>query len=301
MSEDALVSATFSACELCGAADQELVLHSPRLDGPLVRCRRCGLVYVGRRLGDYTFAGRDDGRSQALAQRVAELGIVSHEVEAAELPLRLLADRERLVRLQSHAAAGGRLLDVGAATGTFLQVAEECFDAAGVEPDPITSEQARAAGHAVTTGSIADLDPDQTGFDAITMFHVIEHLDSPRAALVRAHELLRPGGIVMIETPTVDSVLFRVAPGRWRQLIPDHYYFFSRATLERLLSDCGFASIAHEKVGRRVSLRFAADRLRRSGIPGSDAAATALRRLHLERLTVRVNPGDIMNVTARRR
>ncbi len=291
---------TFLPCDLCGAADPRLLLDSPRLDGPLVRCRRCRLVYVGRRRADFTFAGVDEGRSCALAGRVAELGLVRQGIEEAERPLRIEADRERLARLRGHAARG-RLLDVGCATGTFLQVAGDVFDAVGVEPDPGTSEQARGAGLSVRTGTVEDAARPVDGFDAVTLFHVIEHLDSPRRMLRRVHDLLRPGGVVMIETPTVDCVWFRLAPGRWRQLIPDHYYFFSAATLAALLRRCDLEPIEQHKVGRRVSLRFLADRMRRSGVPPSGCLQSMLPRMRIEERTVRVNPGDIMSMVARRR
>jgi 2-polyprenyl-3-methyl-5-hydroxy-6-metoxy-1,4-benzoquinol methylase len=257
-------------------------------------------VYVGTRRDDFTFSGHDPARSSALAGRVKELELVQHDVEQAEQPLRVEADRERLARLRRH-IGGGSLLDVGSATGSFLDVARGAFEVVGVEPDPATSEQARAGGHAVTTGTLDDLVAPAGGFDAITMFHVVEHLDSPRRALERTREFLRPGGIVLIETPTVDCLWFKLAPRRWRQLIPDHYYFFERATLERLLRDRGFEPVDYEKVGRRVSLRFVADRLRRSGLPLSAALQRGTAALGLERRTVRLNPGDIMSVSARAR
>jgi 2-polyprenyl-3-methyl-5-hydroxy-6-metoxy-1,4-benzoquinol methylase len=276
------------------------VLDSPRLDGPLVRCTSCGLHYVGRRTNDFTFTTADSGRSQALADRVAELELVRHEIEDAERPHRLAADRARLTRLTRY-ASGPRLLDVGAATGTFLQTVAPAFaDARGIEPDPITSAQARAASHAVSTGTLDDVPRPYNGYDAITMLHVIEHLDSPRRALERVHQLLNQGGIVLIETPTTDCIWFRRAPARWRQLIPDHYFFFSRATLVALLEQTGFELLEHEKVGREVSLRFAADRVRRAQIPLAGALAPVLRATRLENRTVHINPGDIMSVTARR-
>jgi SAM-dependent methyltransferase len=302
-------SSTFAACDLCGAGDAVALLRSPRLDGPLVRCRRCGLVYVGRRRADYTFDAADEARSRALASRVADLGLVRPGIEEAERPWREAADRERLARLTRHLSAG-TLLDVGCATGTFLAVAGESgaagssrggFDVVGVEPDPGTSELARRAGHRVITGTLDDVRPPPGGFDAITMFHVIEHLDSPRRAVLRARELLRPGGVLMIETPTVDCLWFRHAPRHWRQLIPDHYFLFGRETLEQLLRRCELEPLAYEKVSRRVSARFLVDRLRRAGMPAVDPLSRALRRLGLDDSSVRVNPGDIMTVIARRR
>ncbi len=289
----------YDPCDLCAAPDPVLLLRSPRLDGPLVRCWQCGLVYVGRRSQDFTFAATDARRSEALAERVGDLGIVRIEVEEAERPLRLAAEQERLAGLLPH-VSGGRLLDVGCALGSFLEVAGTRFAASGVEPDPGTSAQARAAGLDVISGGIDDvtLSSGEPGFDALTMFHVIEHVDSPRRALRHARSLLAPGGVVMIETPTVDCLWFRLAPRRWRQLIPDHYFFFSRRTLEALLRRCDFQPVGYAKVGRQVSLRFLADRLRRSGVPLAAGVSAALRATGLEDRTVRVNPGDIMQIVA---
>ncbi len=287
-------------CDLCGASEAAHLLDSERLDGPLVRCRHCGLVYVGTRTADFTFTSADGARSGALADRVAALGLVRHDVEDCERPNRIAADRERLTRLRRHVPAG-RLLDVGAATGTFLEVAHEAFaDARGIEPDPTTSAQARAAGLEVATGTLNDVAKPDGGFNAITMLHVIEHLNSPRRALERAHELLAPGGAILIETPTTDSIWFRLAPirARWRQLIPDHYFFFSLETLTALLARTGYEPVEHAKVARSVSLRFAADRARRSGLPLAGALPPILSALRLEERTVRINPGDIMSVVA---
>jgi 2-polyprenyl-3-methyl-5-hydroxy-6-metoxy-1,4-benzoquinol methylase len=290
------------ACDLCGAEDPEVLLYSPRLDGPLVRCRSCSLVYVGRRESDFTFSGLNAERSRALATRVAELEIVQPEVDEAEQPWRMLAECERVARVR-RVLPTGTLLDVGCSTGTFLSVARECYRVTGVEPDPSTSRQAQAKGLEVRVGSAQDVTPPVGGFDVVTMFHVIEHLDSPRELVGTIRQLVRPGGIVLIETPTVDCLWFRFAPARsrWRQLIPDHYFLFSRQTLERLLVASGFDPMGYEKVGRHASLRFVADRLRRSGVPLTAPVSALLEWMGLADRSVYLNPGDIMSVVARAR
>jgi hypothetical protein len=140
--------------------------------------------------------------------------------------------------------------------------------------------------------------PGAPGFDALTMFRMLEHVDSPRRALGRARSLLRPGGVAMIESPAVDWVWFRVVPQRWRQLIPDHYFLLLRDTLEALLRRCDLQPVGYANVGREVSLRFLADRLRRSGVPLASGLAGGVRALGIGDRTVRVNPGDIMQVVA---
>ena len=51
------------------------------------------------------------------------------------------------------------------------------------------------------------------------MFHVLEHVASPKELCRESWRVLRPGGVLCIETPNVDSRWFRVLGQRWRQLI----------------------------------------------------------------------------------
>jgi 2-polyprenyl-3-methyl-5-hydroxy-6-metoxy-1,4-benzoquinol methylase len=292
--------AGFLACDLCGGRRHAVVLRSKRLDGPLIRCSSCGLVYVGQREQDFTFREVDERRAAALAARVEELGIVRCHVEDAERPQRVLAEIERLAAI-TREVPGGTLLDVGCATGSFLRVAGSRFDAYGVEPNPWTSQEARKAGLNVVTGTTADAVAPARGFDVVTLFHVIEHVDSPRRVLRMVRELMRDGGIVAIETPTIDSAMFKVMRSRWRQLLPDHYFFFSRETLEYLMARSGFTPVRYAKVGRRASIRFIADRARRMGIPIPPFCESVLEKSGLAERTVYVKPGDIMMMIGRAR
>jgi SAM-dependent methyltransferase len=289
----------YRRCEVCRAEASDLFLLTPRLDGPLVRCPECGFLYVGARGRDFTFAAADPDRTRQLGELVDELQIVDRGLEeSADVRAQIgERERERVEQLLRFAPAGGTLLDVGASNGAFLAAARGHFAVRGVEPDPGTAAEARALGLEVVTGTLEELSPVPT-YDAITMFHVIEHLDSPRAALMQVRSLLKPGGVLLIETPSADNLWFALAPGRWRQLIPDHYFFFSPATLTRLLQELGMRPRAQQTVARRVSLGFAADRLRRAGLPGAGAAARVLAATHQSRRRVRLDPGDIIQVVA---
>jgi SAM-dependent methyltransferase len=281
-------------CDLCGAGDPAPVLRSERLDGPLVRCRRCALVYVGEREHDYTFSGRDPALSAALADRVGELGIVDHAVEDAEGRWREQVNARRTDEMMRH-VPGGRLLDVGCSNGDFLEVAgRRGFEVEGLEPDPGTSAQARERGLNVRTATLDDADYAPSSFDAITLWHVVEHLGSPKHALAAVRHLLRPGGVVAVETPAVDTIWFTLLRSRWRQLIPDHYYFFSRRTIIDLLRATGFEPLEVHKVGKPMSLRFAADRVRRIQPQLGALARRLVSSLGAEERSVQINLGDIM-------
>jgi len=150
---------------------------------------------------------------------------------------------------------GRRLLDVGVGTGLFLHLAREAgWDASGVD---ICAEAARGAeaefGLPVTVGDFESA-PLGGGYDAITMADVLEHTRNPRDFLARARELLVPGGVLYVAVPNHRSLVFATAdrlgrlPGARgivdRLYVPNHYYYFTPATLTRLLREVGFAVVA---------------------------------------------------------
>ena len=141
------------------------------------------------------------------------------------------------------------LLDVGCATGTFLLEAAAQFDAAGVELNDTTANVARGRGLNVTTGSIADV-PGEERLDVITMLQLIEHDPEPATLLEEAHRLLRPGGILYMNTPNVDSASFSLFRERHMHVSSfGHVSLFTAASLTALLQECGFELVMHRYAG----------------------------------------------------
>src|SRR5207253_7141377 len=114
------------ACDLCGESAARFVLETPRLDGPLMRCRGCGLFYViaslSARVGETNGtppADREPTESslaademRRLAARAHELALVEPQVEENERHWREMMAAERLADLRRF-ATDGRLADIG--------------------------------------------------------------------------------------------------------------------------------------------------------------------------------------------
>ena len=118
--------------------------------------------------------------------------------------------------------------------------------------------------------------PLEPGFDVITMFDVIEHVRDPLAWLVRARELLAPGGLLVIETGDVASAWARLLGRHWYFLDPpQHLWYFTGDGLEALLARAGFraraAALAQRSLGEPREHRVQA------GAAGA-ALASAQRR-----------------------
>ncbi len=161
--------------------------------------------------------------------------------------------KTRLDRLKLRAplAALGRLpdgyLDVGCGDGRYLGILQSMgvprSRLFGLELDGRAVQRARDAGfHAwqVRAEHASDLIAAES-LDLISLFHVIEHVSDPVAVINSLKGLLRPGGVIVIETPNVDSLDAKLFRERfWGGYhFPRHWHLFSEHTLCRMLEDSG--------------------------------------------------------------
>lgn len=136
----------------------------------------------------------------------------------------------------------GRLLDVGSGRGRFLAAANGAgWDVRGVEFAPASAESTRAAfGIDVVVGDFLNA-PLDSEYDVVTMWHVLEHLPDPTAAIRRAHGLLRSGGRLVVSVPNVDSTQARFGGEDWFHLDPPrHLFHFGPRSLGAMVARCGF-------------------------------------------------------------
>lgn len=134
-----------------------------------------------------------------------------------------------------------RLLDVGCGSGALLERHRELgWTVRGIEPSLAGIAACRARGLEVHHGSLRDAPWEPGSFDVVILNHVVEHLLEPRAALVRAAELLAPGGYVRVVTPNSRAWGYSLYRSCWYHLdAPRHLMLFSPRTIERLASQSG--------------------------------------------------------------
>lgn len=196
-----------------------------------VRCERCGLVFSAKLAGADLRAEYEGGAYEERPNKGTHL-------EDEFLDQRRSNARSRMALVRRHAPSGGRLLDVGAASGAFVAEAVDWgFDALGLEPSPRFAAYAReVVGANVVDARLEDFGADQEPFAVVTLWHVMEHLGDPLAALGRVRDLLTAGGVVVLEVPNVTSVVAGVMGTRWPAIEPDvHVIQFSPPTLRTTL------------------------------------------------------------------
>ncbi|MEW5901654.1 MAG: methyltransferase domain-containing protein [Acidobacteriota bacterium] len=164
-----------------------------------------------------------------------------------------------LNHLEKIAPAKGSLLDVGAATGILLDLARRRgWKAHGVEPSSwAVNIAAQKYGLHLIEGAFETISLPKGHYAAITMVDFLEHTPLPFEAVKKAHQVLRPDGILVLVTPDILSPAARLAGRRWWHLRPAHLAFFSRASLTALLRRAGFLIAAE----RRYAWTFSASYL----------------------------------------
>lgn len=176
----------------------------------------------------------------ALGYRLRPAVPFAHVLLAAA-PLRRRVTRLALRDLPFPRNPSPRLLDVGCGNGAFMLDAEAAgWMVEGIDTDAEALRSAREAGLRVWHGRVEDAPFEAGRFDAITLHHVLEHVQNPRATIKLCRSWLKPEGRLWIATPNLD------APGRrrygrdWRGLdVPRHLVLFTPKSLRFLLSSLG--------------------------------------------------------------
>jgi SAM-dependent methyltransferase len=235
-----------TACLLCGAVAIGLHCRLARFD--VYRCDDCTLRFR------HPLPGPDELRTMYEDERYHE----SVYFENAHAGYRRSSPEVRIyARALDDLAAltpPGRLLDVGCATGVFLDLARSAgWDVSGVELSARHAAYARSGfGLDVWEGDFVDAPFPPASFEAITMWDFLEHVLDPAAVLAQAHRLLAPGGVLLVFTIDTASLFNRLGDlaqrvsggrtGRVLELLYDarHNYYFNGRSLRRLLERTGF-------------------------------------------------------------
>jgi SAM-dependent methyltransferase len=154
---------------------------------------------------------------------------------------------------------------VGCATGKFLRlVQQEGWEIWGVEFNGHAARSAaKRLGATILNGDFVQAQLPGEYFDVICMFHVIEHMLDPLAAVRKIHALLRANGRLILECPDFGSRGAQKLGPSWLHVQPkEHLYYFDESSLRNLLERSGFRT---QKVRRCGGLGMLAP----VGRPGS--------------------------------
>jgi SAM-dependent methyltransferase len=243
--------AKYVKCAICDSSEYDVVFRENEAQiHQIVKCTNCGLMYANPQKSTI------------------------EETYCAEItkPLPPLTENDQTIQ-QAHSKVSdykqinefinvkmpnkGSVLDIGAYTGALLNLfKEQGWAVMGLEPNKLAVTYAKDKyGIDMLQSSLEAANFGKETFDAIVMLHVIEHLYDPAKGLDIINGFLKQGGILVMETPTFDTLMFKVLGRRERSVSwGSHLFFFTFDTLQKLLERHGFEVIKKEKVGRTLTL-----------------------------------------------
>ncbi|MBN8218755.1 MAG: class I SAM-dependent methyltransferase [Spirochaetes bacterium] len=236
-------------CPSC--ASKRISIAHRRRQANLWICGRCGLGWLQETVAIGIFgeeapehARGEYGAAYFLDEYVRAYGKTYEE------------DRESIYRLSDarldflgRFARGGRLLDVGAAMGFFLDRAKRRgFETHGVELSQYAVDRASKT-HGIRCENILESPVDQT-FEVVTLWYVVEHFREVRRLLETLAARTAAGGILALGTPNIDGLSARFDRGAFLASSPDdHYFLYGKRSLVNLLAPFGFRLVGVRATG----------------------------------------------------
>ena len=140
----------------------------------------------------------------------------------------------------------GRILDLGCGTGAFVhEMQQQGWQVTGLEPDPDAREVGRQVYGLSLEDTAAFYSLPPTGFDAITLWHVLEHVHDLHGYVAQLARLVKPNGRLFIAVPNYTSADAAHYQQYWAAYdVPRHLYHFSPESVKGLMQKHGLRVLA---------------------------------------------------------
>jgi len=231
------------SCPLCNASS-ELAFIAKGVD--VLDCTLCGHRFAG-------LAADEQHVATVYADEYFTGGGAGYTDYAGEGEMLRRRGRDYAAKLARHAKPG-RMLDVGAAAGYILEgFVDEDWSGMGLEPNAAMATLAQKRGVDVRQGSLEAFASDEQ-FDLVSMIQVAAHFYDPRTAFNKAFELLKPGGMLLVETWNRGSISARVFGKNWHEYSPPSVLnWWTKDGLTTFLSQIGFERIDGGRPSKKIS------------------------------------------------
>ena len=238
----------------------------PQSSFTVVRCRECDLCYTNPRpapaeIGRFYY----DDYAPHQAPKIQPKNPKSHGKWRRRITGKKQPNWERG---EIDPVGQCRLLDFGCGAGVFLQrMHNRGWQAVGLDLSAkvvqYVREELKLPAFVGTLPSPV-LPPES--FDLVTLWHALEHVHRPFEVLCEVHNLLTPGGKVLVAVPNIDSAPFHWFGSAWYGLdLPRHLTHFTPLTLRKMLDRAGFQFEAMQMVRHSYWLRQSAQLASRRG------------------------------------
>ncbi len=227
-----------SICPGCGSTDIRglFTVKDFTVSGeefPIWGCGYCNLRFT-QNIPDSNSIGKYYKSEQYISHTDTSKGLINrlyHLVRKRTLKLK----RELITK--TLGTSTGQLLDIGAGTGAFAAFMQENgWQVTGLEPDQAARESAFAINKVSLLPSEALFSLPDESFDAITLWHVLEHVHQLHEYLEQIRKLLKRNGRIFIAVPNYTSADAESYKEYWAAYdVPRHLYHFSPKSMQVIL------------------------------------------------------------------
>ncbi len=247
-----------NSCILCGSSESiPLYLGSERMFGFggnffVKKCSKCSLMFLDPQLSRSQLKKYYPSKEYYIYNRSAKKGpieivrdyLVAHYYSPNFLSFLISAFIKNVPAMPSY-VKNGKILDLGCGTGDTLVLLKKLgWDVYGIDMNENAIATGKKRGlNNLKLGEYEAIDeyPDNY-FDAIRLYHVIEHLNDPKLCLNLIRKKLKKGGELVMGTPNIESLVSKIFKSYWYNLdTPRHLFIFSPLTLRKLTEKNGFS------------------------------------------------------------
>lgn len=215
-------------CIACGIEGMPCIWN----DIGILNCENCGLAW------------RDS--FDVPVNYYTELNLEKPDVGEDKAFSRISNAKDRLASIKKFLPKDG-VCDIGCGDGSFLSVLKdagfkECW---GIEPSIYACSIGLKNGLDIVKGDIFELQKNKNRkkINAVSIFHVIEHLSDPAEELSIIKEALNPGGFLIIETPDSNASIQKITGHKNALIYREHLFYWNEKSLRVILEKLGFRII----------------------------------------------------------
>lgn len=244
------ISKSAAICVICGPSKSRELFTVREHEYPdttddsffIHECSTCGLIFLNPRPSE-------DELPTIYPSNYYAFDLVKSDSKNSKISVRSISGWFELRRILSILKVHGKqqaksVYDIGCGDGsdldTFRRILGPNIMTAGIDMSSVAVDRARLRGHDVQAGLFSSELRTSEKFDVVISKHVIEHVEDPLGFLVKAGSLIADGGLLIIDTPNVDSPLRKIFGRHWGGWhTPRHWYLFSPKTIRDLADRAG--------------------------------------------------------------
>lgn len=238
----------YSNCPVCGSSNINPLLtvedHSVSKEQFVIwQCTSCSLRFT-QDVPDEESVGRYYQSSDYISHTNTSKGLINKIYQRVRK--HTLSQKAGLII--GETVKEGKILDIGAGIGAFLNTMKaKGWEVVGIEPDEGARRQAKNLFHLDLDETDALQQIPEDSFEAITLWHVLEHVHQLHAYIERLKEILKANGKIFVAVPNYESTDSSIYKLYWAAYdVPRHLYHFTPKSMQVLMQQHGL-KIASKK------------------------------------------------------